>query len=184
MTNLEVVNLITSEAIIAAESENGAIGADFDIAFDLVPVAHMVCIFLCEAASRKLIVVLLDAIVLGKRLRLVSKVDARLGVALDLVFLDFRVRATAARDTASLVVFDGVAADERSGVKHDNSVSVIDNIIAHDPREATFNDEDALGTTLPDLVPNHDGVSTGRPAKRQIRLVVLRDFVSLYVCVG
>ena len=103
---MEEVNLIAREGSIAAESENGAVGADFDIAFDLVPVAHMVCIFLCETASRKLIVVLLDAIVLGKRLRLVSKVDARLGVALDLVFLDFRVRATAARDTAALVVFD------------------------------------------------------------------------------
>ena len=54
---------------------------------------------------------------LSQGLALVSEIDSRLGVTIDLVALDLREGAPAARDTTPLVVLNLVATDERSGVK-------------------------------------------------------------------
>ena len=87
-------------------SENAAVCTDLYITLDLIPVAHMVSVFLREPARRKLVEILFDPVVFFQGLRLVTEVDARLGIALDLVLFNLGVRAATACDPTSLVVFD------------------------------------------------------------------------------
>ena len=96
---------------------------------------------------------------------MVPEVDARLRITLYLIRENLGVRATAARDPTSLVVLDGVATDEGCGVEHHDSIGVVGDFVADDPCKATLDNEDAFGSALANLVPDHDSVRTGRPTE-------------------
>ena len=60
-------------------------------------------------------------------------------VSEDLIFLHFGETTTTANDTCSHAVRDLVVNDVWSSVEHDNTISVVYNLVAHNPAETNFN---------------------------------------------
>jgi len=60
-------------------------------------------------------------------------------IAEDLIFLHFGETTTTANDTCSHAVRDLVVNDVGSSIEHDNTISVVHNLVPHNPAEANFN---------------------------------------------
>ena len=81
-------------------------------------------------------------------------------------------------------MLDRVSTDKRRRIKHDDTISIVNDVVSDDPGKATLYNKDSLGSTLAYLVSDHNGVRTSRSTESQIRFVVLWDLIAFNVRVG
>lgn len=112
---------------------------------------------------------------------MITHVDARLNIAVDLILLNFRVTGTAACYTTALVLADLITDNVRAGIEHDDTISVVSNIIFVNPGEAAFNTKDALLTTFFDFIVHNDCVTSCSASKGNIGLVIGAYHILFYV---